>query len=265
VSQLPASAPDERRVLEELEQLQQAIRAARDHREQAKAAFAGQLRAFDPPVTPRATAPVETRANPPAPVLPPSPVLPSSTAFEPLPSLSRGPRDLFHDEISRREAPGATSKSAARWTMPALVTAAVVVAALALGWFWRRSPAAPVPTAPPFTETQALPSTGKPPVTPPPADTHALQLDLTTTRAVWLRVTADGKNILERELPAGDRRHFGADRTIVLRAGDAGAVRVAIGGVDQGPLGAEGQVVSRTYASAKPAAAPSKAPVGRLP
>ena len=47
--------------------------------------------------------------------------------------------------------------------------------------------------------------------------------------------------------PAGERMPFGADRSIVVRAGDAGAVTVRVGPDDQGPLGRDGQVVTRAF------------------
>jgi hypothetical protein len=89
-----------------------------------------------------------------------------------------------------------------------------------------------------------------PPVKPvPPVDPHALRIDLTTVRRVWLRVAVDGRIALEREVAAGEQLPFGADRAIVVRAGDAGAVTVRVGGVDQGAIGGDGQVVTRTFAA----------------
>ena len=71
--------------------------------------------------------------------------------------------------------------------------------------------------------------------------------ELTTTRHVWVRVIADGERVLERELPAGSRIPITAQKTIVIRTGDAGAVTLTIAGEDQGTLGREGQVVTRTF------------------
>ena len=76
-----------------------------------------------------------------------------------------------------------------------------------------------------------------------------LRIDLTTVRRVWLRVAVDGRIALEREVAAGEQLPFGADRAIVVRAGDAGAVMVRVGGVDQGAIGADGQVVTRAFAA----------------
>jgi hypothetical protein len=48
-----------------------------------------------------------------------------------------------------------------------------------------------------------------------------------------------------------------AAETIAIRAGDAGAVRFAIAGQDQGSLGRDGIVVTRTF-SAKTARQPQR-------
>jgi hypothetical protein len=71
--------------------------------------------------------------------------------------------------------------------------------------------------------------------------------ELTTTRPVWVRVLADGERVVERELPANARVPLTSQKTIVIRAGNAGAVRVTLAGQDQGVLGPEGTVVTRTF------------------
>ncbi len=62
-----------------------------------------------------------------------------------------------------------------------------------------------------------------------------------------MRVLADGERIIERELPANSRVALKAAKTIVIRTGDAGAVRLSINGTDQGPLGRDGEVVTRSF------------------
>ena len=81
----------------------------------------------------------------------------------------------------------------------------------------------------------------------PPVDTHALRMELTVVRRVWIRVTVDGTVVLEQEVPAGAPLHFGADRTIIVRSGDAGGVAVRVNGIDQGPMGRDGQVLTRGF------------------
>jgi hypothetical protein len=62
-----------------------------------------------------------------------------------------------------------------------------------------------------------------------------------------MRVTVDDNKTLERQVPAGQHIPLEADRVIAVRAGDAGAVRVTVDGRDLGILGADGQVVTRTF------------------
>ncbi|CAN5540542.1 hypothetical protein BH23ACI1_BH23ACI1_23350 [soil metagenome] len=78
--------------------------------------------------------------------------------------------------------------------------------------------------------------------------------ELTTIRRVWMRVLVDGERVLEREVPAETRVPLTAGKTIVVRTGDGGAVRFSIGGQDQGFLGREGEVVTRTFTVPTPAA-----------
>ncbi len=66
---------------------------------------------------------------------------------------------------------------------------------------------------------------------------------------MWARITVDGKRAIEREFPANQRLPLGADRTIAVRAGDAGAIRLIVDGRDLGVLGKDGQVYNRTFTS----------------
>ena len=97
-----------------------------------------------------------------------------------------------------------------------------------------QQPAQPIPSVPP------LPEVRKPAA--PPVDPHLLRIDLKTLRRVWLRVSVDGRIAIEREVAEGEQLPFGADRSIVVRAGDAGAVTVRVGDVDQGTIGRDGEV-----------------------
>jgi hypothetical protein len=98
------------------------------------------------------------------------------------------------------------------------------------------APAAAAAAAPPEAPPQpaAVPE-------PPPA------AEVTTIRTVWLRVLVDGERVIERELAAGTRVPLSPQKTITIRTGDAGAVRLTIAGQDQGFLGREGTVVTRTF------------------
>ena len=76
-----------------------------------------------------------------------------------------------------------------------------------------------------------------------------MQSELRALKHVWVRVTIDGKRVAERELDAGARLPLNG-RSIVIRAGDPGAVRVFIDGQDRGLMGETGVAVTRAYTSA---------------
>jgi hypothetical protein len=105
------------------------------------------------------------------------------------------------------------------------------------------APAASTPdaaaTAPPRTE----------PV-PPAVPVSGLQAEIVTVRPVWVRVLVDGEKTIERELRGNDRIPLRAQRVIFLRAGDAGALRIVVNGQDQGVLGRDGEIVTRSFTTA---------------
>jgi cytoskeleton protein RodZ len=71
-----------------------------------------------------------------------------------------------------------------------------------------------------------------------------------------MRVIVDGQRVVEREVPAGTRLPLNAEKTIVIRTGDAGAVRLTIRGQEPAFLGVEGEVVTRSF-TVPPRAAPA--------
>ncbi len=95
-------------------------------------------------------------------------------------------------------------------------------------------------TPPSSAVTARTPGAGSP---APPAEVRTL-------RRVWLRVMIDGNRAVEREVEANTNIPLPAGRTFVVRAGDAGAVHFFLNGRDQGALGGEAQVVTRTFTAA---------------
>ena len=79
-----------------------------------------------------------------------------------------------------------------------------------------------------------------------PVDSSAPRTEITALRRVWVRVVVDGTSEVERELQPQDRVPLRPGRTSVIRAGDAGAIRLTINGKDQGRLGDDGEVLTRT-------------------
>jgi hypothetical protein len=102
---------------------------------------------------------------------------------------------------------------------------------------------------PQATSLTAGPGTATATRAQPPAqpDKRPVQIQLEAIRDVWMQVVADGRREIGRTVPKGQRLSFGANNEISLRAGDAGAVRVYVAGVDRGVLGRDGQVVNRRF------------------
>jgi len=68
----------------------------------------------------------------------------------------------------------------------------------------------------------------------------ALDLSVSTSAATRVRVLADDKLLLDTELPAGETRHFSANRQFEVSAGDSSAVLLELNGKAMPPLGAPG-------------------------
>jgi cytoskeleton protein RodZ len=68
----------------------------------------------------------------------------------------------------------------------------------------------------------------------------ALDLSVSTSSATRVRIVADGKLLLDTELPAGETRHFSATHQFEASAGDSSAVLLELNGQAMPPLGAPG-------------------------
>jgi hypothetical protein len=136
----------------------------------------------------------------------------------------------------------------------ALLVGGVLLAVL----LWNRGPAPDADPAPADVPSAAAPAATPEPAPAPtapeaPAATttaapvRASESAIVTERQVWMRVIVDGERVLEREVPAGTRIPLRAEKTIVIRTGDAGAVRLSIRGGTGTLLGREGEVVTRSF------------------
>jgi cytoskeleton protein RodZ len=101
----------------------------------------------------------------------------------------------------------------------------------------------PVPPAPPPNPTPTTPEPTPP--TNPATPTTGLVLRLEGTS--WLRVTdaRTGRQLYEGTVPSGTQLSY--PLPVVVRAGNAGVVRVIVNGQDRGRMGNVGQVVSQRY------------------
>ena len=89
--------------------------------------------------------------------------------------------------------------------------------------------------------------------TPPSAEPEAtasdapIEVTTTLTGQSWMRVTADGEMSFEGVLQSGERRMWTADRSLTIRAGNAGAVVVSFNDQQAKALGQPGTVEEVTY------------------
>jgi Domain of unknown function (DUF4115) len=222
----PDQAFVERRVLEELEAFQRAIGAARAQEDPARSGSA----------RPAALAPVVHLGTGPA----GRPAASSPARLEPV-----------RPELTPASPADGTAAASVRPRSGRRVFAVVggMAAVVSLGVAWTMTRSADPALQPAVQQQPAAvePEPARAAKPAPAIDPHALRVDLTTLRRVWLRVAVDGRIAIEREVAAGEQLPFGADRSIVVRAGDAGAVTVKVAGVDQGAIGRDGQVVTRAF------------------
>jgi hypothetical protein len=271
---------DERTALAELELLADKIQKSRLQREQTVAEFDAFVKAFRHEHLSDSIASTDTErrrledrsaalnaaahasgmtAFLPAPVAEPEPAV----AVAPLP-VQAAANEFVPGRWEPEEAEPVPAPVAARGSRaPRAAHVGVVLAALAVlavGVLLWRSSSDPVAAPPSEAASGPSPSAAAaPPAAPVPAPAavaspaapagppRALTIEFVTLRPVWARITVDGKRAFEREFPANQRLPLGADRTIAIRAGDAGALRLIVDGRDQGVLGKDGQVYNRTF------------------
>ena len=251
---------DEQAALDELERLRAAIEESRRQRSQRSEEFEAFIRSFRTPPAPAssfgaAVAHQQTADRPPA--VPDRIDQPAAIAPPPVELLPAN--EPAASAPVEQTAPPPKRRTGA-FVPRALGGTAILMALVVLmmrPWKAGRSEATSLPqtSAAPASEPAPSASTPAPTEAPAPAPTpapatenaHALNAELNVQRRVWVRVLLDGERAIERELPPGTRIPLQADRAIVIRAGDAGALRLTINGVDRGPLGRDAEIVTRTF------------------
>lgn len=270
---------DEGAALEELERLKRGIEEWRRRRKDVQADFDRFVRGFRTPPSERETgreisAPVALQTTAVAPDCPsaqtpavdpsaPAPAAPltsvtiptasatdlavSSSQPAPLPDESSLPpvvaTAVKRSSLSAEQRRGRTLLMAVAGGAAVLIT---VVTLLTRTWNARPDGSSGGGSQPAARAAQVPRSTAPSSSTPNPVVPEAPRSEITALRRVWVRVVVDGTREVERELNAGDRIPLRAGRTSVIRAGNAGAVRLTIDGEDRGLLGPEGEVVTRT-------------------
>jgi cytoskeleton protein RodZ len=72
------------------------------------------------------------------------------------------------------------------------------------------------------------------------ANSAALDLSVSTSAATRVRILADGKLVLNSEIPAGQDRHFSAESPFEVTAADSSAVLLELNGPTMPPIGSPG-------------------------
>jgi hypothetical protein len=235
-----AGSFDEARALEQLEELHEQILRARAARRQVEAEFDAFVQGFrrDPSGPSGSSRPFESlgvvptlrepqgRPDPrvaiPEVASPDAVEPPAEVVAAPLPSVQRKRR---------------------LWVWIAIV---FVAAAFAFALWGRQGTPAP-PSAPATAARPAEPVATPPPAAAPAAPAPGVNMEMVTHRRVWVRVTIDGKRAFERELAADQRIPLHGEQTIVIRAGDAGAITLTRDGRDAGVLGRDGMIATREF------------------
>jgi len=87
----------------------------------------------------------------------------------------------------------------------------------------------------------------EPDISPVPGGDQPIQLTVIGQQRTWLKVIADGKEMLNERIIPGNAYSFSAENTIELSSGDATGIQIIYNGLDLGILGNQGQVVNLTF------------------
>lgn len=109
-------------------------------------------------------------------------------------------------------------------------------------------PATNPPKSTPLATTQQ--SAQKP--SSPKEDSQRVKVGLTLKDSSWIVISADGKIEFEGMLPSGTQRTWEASEKLVVLAGNAGGVLLAVNNGQAEQMGAHGQVIEREVLISQP-------------
>lgn len=140
-----------------------------------------------------------------------------------------------------------------------LVAAIVAVAVLIGGIFYymkdsggevakvETKPVAPVQVEQPAPQPQTEQPLGSQASAAVPPQVDGVNVKATFTGDCWILVTADGAEIYEGVIGAGQVMDWKGNESVNVRLGNAGAVEFTMNGQNFGKLGGEGDVVDKTF------------------
>lgn len=168
-------------------------------------------------------------------------------------------RDYF-GQFAPEEAPQAAAPPRAQPVfevqpvLDALPRRSIAIATLALvllagGWMLARRTGGPTPSQQDAVGTSGTAATPPAPAAAaesrpatPGAPTAAVTIILSATAPCWVTASADGTRVLYRALQPGEHATLQGDRTISIRAGNAGGLVWTLNGRAMGPFGSPGEV-----------------------
>ena len=156
--------------------------------------------------------------------------------------------DLAHGDQSSEAQLAEESRIPAppRWIPVALALGAlaVIAALVAAGVYsWRRYSAYRHAKQSSAVITQSLgvaQPASLPAGDPPQANSAALDLSVSTSAPTRVRILADGRVVLDSQIPAGQNRHFSAQTSFEVTAADSTAVLLELNGQVIPPIGSPG-------------------------
>src|SRR5258708_13248151 len=150
---------------------------------------------------------------------------------------ARGDQFAEAASVAENRIPSPPKWLAAAFALGALVVIAVLIAAGVYGW--RRSSARRQGKPSSAVTTQSLgaaQAASLPAGDPPQANSAALDLSVSTSKATRLRILADGKLVLDSKIPADQTRHFSAETAFEVTAADSSAVLLEFNAQPMPPL-----------------------------
>ena len=130
-----------------------------------------------------------------------------------------------------------------KWLIAAAISAAVVIAASVLGWFGGQAERPVASSADSQGSVPAgAPVAGEEEQGPVPAAEARVRLRVEASGTTHVSIVADGRELFEGELAAGEARTFRARNELEIIVADGGAITLMLNGSELGAPGDDGAV-----------------------
>jgi cytoskeletal protein RodZ len=155
--------------------------------------------------------------------------------------LARGDLSAVSPPARQNRIPSAPKWMAVAFALGALVIIAALVAAGVYGWrrysAYRRAKPSSAVTRPSLAGAQPVALRADDAFS---ASSAGLDLSVSISAATRVRILADGKLVLDSEIPAGRNRHFSAETAFEVTSADSSAVLLELNGQTMPSIGSPG-------------------------